>query len=96
MLRILGPSLEPRLTAQSGTFFWKGPLSLVDGSVIEVKVVEVEAEDGLHYYPILSAVSDEVAKLCETPFHSAGEAVRALELQMNQQIYEAATRGGKG
>ena len=96
VLRILCPSFEPRLTAQSGTFFWKGPLSLVDGSVIEVKVVEVEAEEGLHYYAVLSAASDEVAKLRETPFRSAGEAVRALELRMNHQIFESATRGGGG
>ena len=96
VLRILYPSIEPRLTAQSGTFFWTGPLPLVDGSVLEVKVVEVEAEEGLHYYPILSATSDEVAKLCETPFRSAGEAVRALELRINQQIYESATRGSGG
>ena len=96
VLRVLGPSFEPRLTAQSGMFFWKGPLSLVDGSVIDVKVVEVESEDGLHYYPILAGVSGEVAKLCETPFRSACEAVRALELRMNQEIYESAVTGGEG
>ena len=96
VLGVLCPSFEPRLTAQSGMFFWKGPLSLVDGSVIDVKVVEVEAEDGLHYYPILAAVSGEVAKLCETPFRSASEAVRALELRMNQEIYESANDGRRG
>ena len=96
VLRVLCPSFEPRLTAQSGTFFWKGPLSLVDGSVIEVRVVEVNADDGLHYYPILAAVSGELAKLCETPFRSACEAVRALELRMNRDIYESAMQGGKG
>ena len=96
VLRVLCPSFEPRLTAQSGMFFWKGPLSLVDGSVIDVKVVEVEAEDGLYYYPILAAVSGEVAKLCETPFRSACQAVRALELRMNQEIYEFAMKGGEG
>ena len=52
VLKVLCPSFEPRLAAQSDTFFWKGSLSLVDGSVIEVRVVEVDAEDGLHYYPI--------------------------------------------
>ena len=96
VLRILCPSFEPRLTAESGTFFWKGSLSLVDGSAIDVRVVEVQGEDGLHYYPILSKVSDEVAKLCETPFRSAGEAVRTLELRINRQIYESATSGDEG
>ena len=96
VLKVLCPSFEPRLTAQSGTFFWKGPLSLVDGSVIDVKVVEVEAEDGLHYYPILATVSGEVAQLCATPFSSAFEAVRALELRMNQEIYDSTIKGSEG
>ena len=95
VLRILCPSFEPRLTHQSGTFFWKGSLSLVDGSVIDVRVVEVQGEDGLHYYPILSEASDDVAKLCETPFRSASEAVRTLELRINKQIYDSATSGSE-
>ena len=96
VLGALCPSFEPRLTAHSGMFFWKGTLSLVDGSVIDVKVVEVEAEDELHYYPIFAAVSGEVAKLCETPFRSASEAVRTLELRMNQELYESAINGREG
>ena len=95
VLGVLCPSFEPRLTAQSSTFFWKGPLSLVDGSVVELKVVEVEGKDGLCYHPILATAPGEVGELCETPFCSAGEAVRAVELRMNQRIYESAmTRGG--
>ena len=96
VLRLLCPSFEPRLATQSGTFFWKGLLSLIDGSAIEVKVVEVAAEGALHYYPILTAASGEVAKLPKTPFPSASEAVRALELRMNHEIYESATKGGEG
>jgi hypothetical protein len=96
VLRILCPSLQPRLTAQSSTFLWKGPLTLIDGSVLEIKVVEVNGEDGVHYYPILPQVSENVGQLCERAFHSAGEAVRAVELWMNQRLYESATKGGGG
>ncbi len=95
VLRVLCPSFEPRLTARTGTFFWKGPLSLVDGSAKHIRVVEVRTEDGLRYYPVLTAVSPHVAQLCETPFRSAGDAVRALELQLNREIYDSALRSAK-
>ena len=96
VLKVLCPSFEPRLTARTGTFFWKGALSLVDGSAIEVRVVEVGEEDGLYYYPVLTPVSEEVGKLCERPFRSAWEAVRALELQMNREIYDSTMKDGEG
>ena len=96
VLRVLDPSFAPRLIARTGTFFWKGVLELVDGSTIAVKVVEVEEEDGLYYHLMLAPVSDEVTKLCETPFRSACEAVRALELRMNRKIYASTMNRGEG
>ena len=95
VLRVLSPSLQPRLSVRTGTFFWRGPLPLIDGSDADVKVVEVEDEDGLVYYPMVTSASDEVTKLCETPFKSASEAVRALEARMNRKIYDSAVRGGR-
>ena len=92
VLKVLSPSLQPRLSSQSETFFWRGPLPLIDGSDVDIKVVEVEDEDELTYY--LMVTSDEVADLCETPFKSASEAVRTLEVQMNRKLYEHAV-GGK-
>ncbi|MDE0082171.1 MAG: Mov34/MPN/PAD-1 family protein [Gammaproteobacteria bacterium] len=86
----LFPSLEPRLSTPTGTFFWKGQLPLIDGSVIDVRVAEVEDNGGLFYYPFVSPSSKQVAELCETPFTSAADAVRALELRMNRNIYESA------
>ena len=96
VLRVLCPSLKPRLTAASGTFFWKGPLSLVDGSVIDVKVAEVEGKMECITTPSWRRCPLKRPKLCETPFRSASEAVRALELRMNQEIYESAVKGGGG
>ena len=91
ILAVLCPSLVPRLSKQTRRFFWKGPLPLVDGSAIEVRVVEVEDDGGLLYYPIVPRAKENVAELCATAFTSASQAVRALELRMNQDIYQSTT-----
>ena len=90
VLGLLFPSLQPRLSTATGTFFWKGQLPLIDGSAIDLKVAEVEDDGSLVYYAILSPTSEQVAKMCGTSFASAAHAVRALELQMNREIYESA------
>ena len=89
-LEVLFPSFEPRLSVPTGTLFWKGRLPLVDGSEIDVRVAEIHDNGDLLYHPVVSPVSEGVAELCRTPFASATHAVRALELQMNREIYEAA------
>ena len=91
VLGVLFPSLEPRLSTVSGTFFWRGPMSLIDGSAIDVRVAEVRDEQELSYYPVVEPTSERVAELCGMPFPSAAHAVRALESQMNREIYQAAT-----
>ena len=90
VLEALFPSLQPRLSTPTGTFFWKGQLPLIDGSTIDVRVAEIEDNGGLLYYPVVSPASEQVEELCGTPFPSAARALRALELQMNRQIYESA------
>ena len=92
VLGVLCPSMEPRLSSRTGTFFWKGSLPLIDGSTVEIRVAEVEDDGGLLYYPVVSSVSADVAELCETPFPSAARAVRALESRINREIYESALR----
>lgn len=88
-LKVMYPTLKPRLSARSGTFFWKGPVPLVDGTEVQLRVVEVEDGEGLVYYPTVNPTSAEAEQLCETPFRSASEAVRALELRLNRAIYES-------
>ena len=90
VLGLLFPSLEPRLSTSTGTFFWKGQLPLIDGSAIDLKVVEVEDDGSLVYYVVAPPTSEQVAELCGTAFASAAHAVRVLELQMNREIYESA------
>lgn len=92
VLRVLCPSMEPRLSSRTRTFFWKGSLPLIDGSAIELRVAEVEDDGQLVYYPVVSSESEDVARLCETPFPSASHAVRALEARMNREIYESALK----
>ena len=92
VLEVMFPSLKPRLSARSGTFFWKGRLPLVDGTEADLRVVEVGDDNGLVYYPRVTPALPEAAELCETPFGSASEAVRAVELRMNRAIYEFAAK----
>ena len=92
VLGIMYPSLRPRLSTQSETFYWKGPLQLIDGTEAELRVLEVEDDAGLAYYPRVSPALAEAGELCETSFGSASEAVRALELTLNRAIYRAARR----
>ena len=63
---------------------------MIDGSAIDLKVAEVEVDGRLAYYPVLSPTSEQVAELCGTAFASAAHAVRALEVQMNREVYESA------
>ena len=95
VLRVLVPSLQPRLSEKTRTFFWRGPVPLIDGSDVHVKVAEVEDEDGLMYYLMVTSGAGAIADLCETPFKSASEAVRTLEAHMNRKIYESAVRGDR-
>ena len=95
ILAVISPSLEPRLSKGTRTFFWKGLLSLIDGSAIEVRVVEVEDDVGLVYYPVVPRAKGNVAELCATAFNSASQAVRALEWRMNQDIYQSAMVTGE-
>ena len=91
VLEALFPSLQPRLSTPTGTFFWKGQLPLIDGSA--------QSTCGWRKSKTMAGYStiqwsrrppSKWQELCGTPFPSAARALRALELQMNRQIYESA------
>ena len=92
VLGVLCPSMEPRLSTRTGTFFWKGSLPLIDGTAIQIRVAEVEDDGELLYYPVVSSAAKDVAELCGKPFPSASHAVRALESRINRNIYESAIK----
>jgi hypothetical protein len=85
------PSLKPLLSKSIGTPYWKGPLSLVDGSHAEV--VAMENADGLApSYSIATScknpvVADILAQYQERQFRSARHAVLHLERELNQALY---------
>ena len=91
VLGVLFPSLEPRLSARTRTFFWKGEMSLIDGSAINIRIAEIKDDGVLCYYPVVAQTCEHVAELRETAYPSAAHAARALELRMNEKILEAAT-----
>ena len=90
VLAVMYPSLKPRLSVRSETFFWMGPLPLIDGTEAELRILEIEDDEGLAYYPRVNPNAADVKELCEMPFRSASAAVRAMELRLNQLIYQSA------
>lgn len=94
VLEVLCPSMQPRLSSRTKTFFWKGSVLLADGSTVDVKVAEVEDDGELHYFPVVASASKDLTELCETPFKTASHAIRALELRMNNRIFESIRKGG--
>ncbi|MDE2833729.1 MAG: hypothetical protein OXM02_04330 [Bacteroidota bacterium] len=88
ILEVIYPSFAPRLNSRTETFYWTGRLPLIDGFTPDVKVVEIEDEGDLHYYPLVSAGSERAQELSATAFPSAAHAIRALELRLNQAALE--------
>jgi hypothetical protein len=88
------PDLKPLLAKDLGAPYWKGPLSLVNGSRAEV--VAMEDPDGkARSYSIASSSKDAViAEVLEQyknrKFRSARHAVLHLERDLNRALY-----GGK-
>jgi hypothetical protein len=90
------PDLKPLLSKSSSAPYWKGPLSLVDGSRAEVVAME-NAEGRAPAYSIAtscnnSGIADILAQYRERQFRSARHAVLHLERDLNQALY----RGKKG
>lgn len=92
----LFPDLRPYLSKRASTFYWKGPVRLIDDSIVQVTIPEMT--DGLPhetaYYRVIvknaPALCSEVAeKLTERRFVSASQAIRGLEQQLNQTLYQA-------
>ena len=94
IIKVMFPTLRSRMSKRSNRFFWTGKLPLVDGSEVQIRVLEIEDDGELSYYPRMSGVDSPVADLCNKPFQRASEAVRALEVELNRAKYEA-TPGGK-
>lgn len=90
------PQLKSLISTDSGAVYWKGPVTLVDGS--EANVVAMEETQG-------SRTSYTIATSCKKPeateigrryrqqqFRSAREAVVSIERELNRAIYQEARR----
>ena len=85
------PGLKPLLSKSIGAPYWKGPLSLVDGSHAEVVALE-NADGGETFYSIATScknpvIADILAQYQERQFPSARHAVLHLERDLNQALY---------
>jgi len=83
--------LKPLLSKDTGAPYWKGPLSLVDGSRAEVVAME-DPDDKARSYSIATsakdpAVANILERYKERKFRSARHAVLQLEHDLNQALY---------
>lgn len=90
------PGLKALLSNEIGAPYWKGSLSLVDGSHAEIVAVE-DPDDKARSYSIASSsknptIADTLERYKERKFRSARHAVLHFERDLNQALY----RGRKG
>lgn len=86
------PALKPLLARSIGAPYWKGPMSLIDGSHADVVAME-SSEGGKPSYSITSSCkAPGAASVLETykdrQFPSARHAVLQLERDLNQAIFK--------
>ena len=85
------PDLKPLISKTTGAPYWKGPLSLIDGSRAEIVAIE-NVNDHARSYSIATSSKDplfvEILAPClERQFRSARHAVVHLERELNQALY---------
>lgn len=92
----LFPDLRPYFSKRARTFYWKGPVRLIDDSIVQVTIPEMT--DGLPheavYYQLIvknapALCSEIVEQLTERRFVSATQAIHGLEQRLNQTMYQA-------
>jgi hypothetical protein len=90
------PHLKPFLSTSAGVPYWKGPLSLVDGSRAEVVAMENPAGRQLSYSIAYSCknpvIVETLTRYRERQFRSARHAVINLERDLNQALYRGKAR----
>lgn len=102
MLGQLYSAIRPYKSKRTGTLYWKGPVSLVDGSTVNVTVPEMtdERPGSAPYYQVLvknapGPCVKVVEKFRENQFPSATVAVHGLQNTMNAALYDALARAGR-
>ena len=98
MLGQLYSEIRPYKSKQTETIYWKGPVRLIDGSVVVVTIPELEGDrpGSAPYYQVLlknapAPCGKIVEELNERQFPSATLAVHGVQNTMNRALYEALT-----
>ncbi len=85
------PNLKPYFSKSVGVIYWKGILNLIDGTVIDLIVMEYEEKGKLSYSINIvgsGASSYETSKLyADRTFKSARMAVWLFERDLNREIF---------
>jgi len=90
------PGFKALFSKRIGAIYWKGPLTLVDGSFTDVSAIE-NLGDGIPCYSITTAAKNSIlsevsASYEHRRFRSARHAVLHLEKDLNQAIYRGKRR----
>ena len=85
--------LKPLLSKPDGALYWKGALTLVDGSRADVVAME-DPDDPRRSYSIATsskepAIADLLPRYRDRKFRSARHAVLHFERDLNQALYRA-------
>ena len=92
----LFPEIRPYFSKRARTFYWKGPVRLIDDTIVQITVPEM-TDDPSHeaaYYRVVAKnipppCAEVLEQLTERQFLSATQAVRGFEGQLNQALYQA-------
>jgi hypothetical protein len=84
------------LSKSAGVVYWKGTLDLIDGSPIELLVLESESNNKIEYSIKITGTSESSFATSELyagrRFGSARSAVRMFERDLNCELYQRSRR----
>jgi hypothetical protein len=89
------PQFKPYFSKGMGAVYWKGNIELIDGTKLDVVVIESKGKEGMSYSinPVgENAKQFQVPKsYTDRPFKSARMAVWQFERDVNREIYAMTT-----
>ena len=98
IIECLYPEIRPNQSKRVNTFYWRGTLQLINGTVVRLTVPELMSDDEQSVEPFYQVLvkdlpeicSEEATQLRKRRFRSATEAIRHFEQQMNMVLYQTA------
>ena len=87
------PRFKPLFSARAGTFYWKGPLDLVDGTTVDVVAMETGDEGTCRYLTTAASSPDILGEMLKAypteTFKSARHAIHHLKEWLNHVLYDS-------